>query len=125
MDDAFRKSNSESEILDSRAVAQLKAISGTEGTSLFVELVELFLRDLPTRVDMLQDAADKKDIEAMLRLTHLLKGSSGSIGAKALTEQCKSLELQLREFVLSDAMASLDALKVEVTRTMARLKAEL
>ena len=61
------------------------------------ELVDLFVSELPERVNRLQSAVDEADFDALGRFAHQLKGAAGSYGFEQLTPALKKLELLARE----------------------------
>ncbi len=52
----------------------------------------MFTRLLPSRKQALREACEDRDAEALERLCHGLKGSSRSIGATTLADQCERYE---------------------------------
>lgn len=59
---------------------------------LIVELIDLYLRDAPERLDAIRAAAVKKNAILLNRAAHALKGSSASIGIRQIAEVCEELE---------------------------------
>jgi HPt (histidine-containing phosphotransfer) domain-containing protein len=62
-----------------------------------VELVEMFVDELPGRIAALQAAWDAADLEALARGAHQLKGAAGSYGFDMLTPAFKRLEQTVRD----------------------------
>jgi HPt (histidine-containing phosphotransfer) domain-containing protein len=56
------------------------------------ELVEMFVDDLPDRIETIQGALGSADIELLHRTAHQLKGAFGSYGFHELTEPARKLE---------------------------------
>ncbi len=56
------------------------------------EIVELFIHELPDRVDTLLNQAQAADREGMCRTAHQLKGSLGGHGLDQLTPAAMNLE---------------------------------
>lgn len=61
-----------------------------------VELIDLFVAELPERVRLLQDMAAKGDANGLRRLAHQLRGASGGYGFEALGQRAASLEAALK-----------------------------
>ena len=57
-----------------------------------LELIEMFVSDLPERVLALKDAIAAEDIERVGGLAHQLKGAGGGYGYPAITESALKLE---------------------------------
>lgn len=57
-----------------------------------VELVEMFVQEMPVRVASFQKALEAKDLQTLKMLAHQLKGSAGGYGFPAITEAAKELE---------------------------------
>jgi two-component system sensor histidine kinase/response regulator len=89
----LQRESSETEVtLDERALAGLRELQ-QEGEPDFVgELIELFLHDAPPQLAALRDAIEEEDADSVERISHTLKGSSGSMGAKTMAEICAELQ---------------------------------
>jgi HPt (histidine-containing phosphotransfer) domain-containing protein len=61
------------------------------------ELVELFVREMPSRVTNLQARFDKADWQELERAAHQIKGAAGSYGFHALTPAATRLEVIVRK----------------------------
>ena len=61
------------------------------------EIVEIFLEEIPARIDTLVSQAAADDREALGRTAHQLKGAFGSHGFDQLTPSAKRLETAARE----------------------------
>ncbi len=60
------------------------------------ELVELFLQDLPGRIDSIQKAQQAFDFETLKRMSHQLRGASAGYGFPTLGKAAGALEDRLR-----------------------------
>lgn len=78
------------------------------------ELVELFVAELPARVDTLLCQTEAKDWEALERSAHQLKGAFGSYGFGQLTASAERLEATAQdarpEAEILDALGAMIAL---------------
>lgn len=61
-----------------------------------VELIELFVAEIPERVRLLQDLTAKGDSDGLRRLAHQLRGASGGYGFEALGQRAANLEAALK-----------------------------
>jgi len=96
-----------------------------DGSDLLVELIDLYLKDLPLRVTEIREAAISTEWLLLKLAAHALKGSSGSLGVRHVAEICQKLEwmdshdspttiaalVQLLEYESAMASSSLMALR--------------
>jgi histidine phosphotransfer protein HptB len=61
------------------------------------ELVDIFVQEMPARVDALETQARCCDWQQLKRAAHQIKGAAGSYGFAALTPPAARLELALAE----------------------------
>jgi len=62
-----------------------------------LELIELFVEELPLRVGRMKRAAGEQDWQEVGRLAHQLKGAGGSHGFPQLTDAAWQVERAVRE----------------------------
>jgi HPt (histidine-containing phosphotransfer) domain-containing protein len=77
------------------------------------ELIDLFLDDTEVQLESLRVAVSKNDMPEVLRLAHLVKGSSGNIGATGLAELCHEIEKLDRDAGLYDSYVQNLLLKLQ------------
>ena len=88
---------------------QLSQLS--EGNREFeVELIKLFFMETKTLLTLLADAIDLQDIRQVEYIGHQIKGSSGTIGFRAMSQIAGQLEQQARHQNLNLASSGLQAL---------------
>ncbi len=58
----------------------------------FGELVEMFLADVPERIDTIETSLSAGDHETLRRIAHQLKGAAGSYGFEEVTPVAATLE---------------------------------
>ena len=88
---------------------QLSQLS--EGNREFeVELIKLFFVETKTLLTLLADAIDLQDIRQVEYIGHQIKGSSGTIGFRAMSQIAGQLEQQARHHNLNLASSGLQAL---------------
>ena len=90
--------------------------------ALLDELIQMFKDDCKRLLGEIQEAAAAGDWKRVERLAHNLKGSSGMLSAKPLSEAAGRLERNAREHNAGAMRASLDALKAEAERVLAELQ---
>lgn len=79
------------EPIDEAAFEELLANVGGD-REFVVELIQSFLADSPPIVASMQAAAAAGDAAALRRTAHLLKSTSGSLGALRLAAACRAVE---------------------------------
>ena len=57
-----------------------------------LELVEMFVNEMPDRVSSIEQAIRQADIENLARLSHQLKGAAGGYGFTSITEAAAVVE---------------------------------
>ena len=77
-------------------------------TVLLKEVLEIFLEDTPGLLADLDAGIKSKDMDAVERAAHSLKGSAANISAKRLQELTHQLLLQMREGKLAYAEHACD-----------------
>ncbi|NGZ06310.1 MAG: response regulator [Magnetococcales bacterium] len=77
-------------VLDGQVLAHLKDETGRG----FVRILEMFLKNLPGRLDGLQVAWESRDFESMRQVAHKLKGTASTFGAMRFAALCAELEQQ-------------------------------
>lgn len=101
-------------LLDASIVASLRALK------LLGRLYPAFMTALPGHLADMQAAVAAEDRRAIRRLAHLLRGSSGQLGATALSRAFGALEeAALRDDGQPLPCAELDALARATTAAMA------
>jgi signal transduction histidine kinase/DNA-binding response OmpR family regulator len=78
--------------LDRRVVAELRQLGGLE-RDLLSEVIELFLKTVPERVQSLERAVALGDAAALRFHAHALRSTSGNVGATRLSTLCTRLEM--------------------------------
>ncbi|MBD0253914.1 MAG: response regulator, partial [Rubrobacter sp.] len=86
-------------------------------------IVTLFIDDVPTRLESLRQAVEKRDAREVEEAAHLLKGGSGYMGAVRMVEICTRLQEVGISGDLSQAPELLDALEREFARVHPALEA--
>jgi len=77
--------------LNPKVLAELRALEvGSPG--LLSELITLFLREAANHLAGLRTSFQERDARAFERGAHTLKGSSGNLGAQAMSRLCGDLQ---------------------------------
>ena len=104
------------------ALALLRRVGGQ---ALVVEMVELFLADLPTRLGRVREALDAGDPGAVAAAAHSLRSSCGNLGAERSRELCERIELAAVQTRLDLAAPSVAELEAALAEEAEALRGEL
>lgn len=88
----------------------LKTLMGQEK---FADFISRFIANTHKRLDELAQAQARGDADAVHRLTHSLKGSTGNIGAMALSQLCHELSYGVQKTGVCDITAA----QIDIIRT--------
>ncbi len=89
--------------------------------SLLAELVAIFLEESPIRLGEIRRCLASGDAKGVERAAHTLRGSVGSLGARAAAQAALALEIKGRDGALAGAEAEF----AELEREMGRLEVDL
>lgn len=109
--------------LDPNAMARLLEITGDD-VAFVDELVDTFIEDASTQLDALRLAAESGDIEAAVRPAHSLKSNSLNVGATALADLSRSIEMDARSGSIPDLAERVRAVETEFAAVRDALLAE-
>ncbi|UXI68100.1 ATP-binding protein [Tahibacter amnicola] len=104
--------------LDQEVVRDLLDVMGEE----FTDLVGVYLEDTPKNLGMLEQAAARNDVNALIAPSHSLKSTSANLGAMTLAEIAKRIEHEARSGTLRDPRALVRDLAREYGRVSAELR---
>ena len=82
----------ETGVINLTVLEALKKFQLTGEPDFVTELIDLFLDDTAVQLESLRVAVSKNDMPEVRRLAHLVKGSSGNIGAAGVAEFCHEIE---------------------------------
>ena len=89
------------------------------------EVVATFFDRTPATLAELRAAASRNDVEAIRRTAHAVKGTSATLGAKRLADECAELERMTRSGDVPDATARVSAVEASYHAAKAALEAEI
>jgi HPt (histidine-containing phosphotransfer) domain-containing protein len=78
--------------LDMELLFAFEALETDDGSDLVIELIDLYLNELPRRVSEIREAAISFEPVLLKRAAHLLKGSSATLGVRHVAKACDQLE---------------------------------
>ncbi len=105
-------------VIDPSVLVGLRGLREAGEPDPLAELIDLFFRDTPARIEKMKDAIARSDGQALKEVAHSLKGSSNNIGARRLARLCADLERLAREGRLPES----DRLFAKVTDEYERVR---
>lgn len=106
----------DSPTLDPLALNQLRPFKGHDGGSLLGNLIQIYLDQLPGRVDGLLQAHREGDLHSVFKIAHTLKSTSASLGAYKLQGLCQRFEDAGRMENLSGTESLLPLFQLETSK---------
>lgn len=91
----------------------LDALQDTTDSDFVAELIDTYLDDCPALLDSLRQALADGDAEAFRRAAHSLKSNSATLGAEALADTARALEMKGKAHELGKIGAEVEAAAVE------------
>jgi PAS domain S-box-containing protein len=106
-------------IVDLARINELIGIDARQQTNLLSQLIELYLKEFPELLRMMQEFAGRGDLSSLRKAAHRLKGSSLNLGVAYVGGVCKELERRSGEGDLEGVRAMLPELEQasELVRT--------
>ena len=106
-------------LLDEGIIAELREMSPTNGVSMLVELIDLYIESAPARVVQIAQAAD--DPKKLAFQAHALKSMSLNMGCKRIIELAQRLETLGNSGKVIGAMKIIQELEGAFTQTKVQL----
>jgi HPt (histidine-containing phosphotransfer) domain-containing protein len=110
------------DVLDPDVVESLRQLTPPGEPDVLAEIFNLFLNDVPKRIDALRAAVQSGDAAKVQRTAHSLKGSSGNIGARAMHEVCRQIDEGAKDGDLARVQSLLEPLTSEYVKVEAEIK---
>ncbi len=85
-------STQETGVISLAVLEGLRKFQQTGEPDFITELIDLFLTDTAVQLESLRVAVSNNNVLEVRRLAHLVKGSSGNIGAGGMAELCQEME---------------------------------
>lgn len=82
------------QVLNTSQLETLRSLNEPGEPDLVAELVDIFVQTSPDMLDDIKKSVEARDFIAIKKSGHKLKGSSGNLGAEALSELCSQLEIK-------------------------------
>ena len=107
--------------MDASVFAEVKEMMGDD----FNEVIKLFLVSLPEQLNLLEKAIKNNDAELLYKVSHKIKGSSGSIGALGLADKAHMIEQVGHEGSTNITELALGELRETINQVLTIINAEL
>jgi CheY-like chemotaxis protein len=117
-------SNKQPEFLDTTVLDKLRKLLGAKSKAFITNLIDIFLRDAPPRLEAMQQAIAANDAGQLKQAAHALKGSCASLGARRMAELCQILEERGGNANIGNATPFVELLQEEFAQVRRALEAE-
>lgn len=84
-------------VLDLEVIESLRELGGEDEPDLLLELVDLFLDDSQRRIEQMQLALERGNLEEVARAAHTIKSAAANMGARLLSGLCTEIEALARQ----------------------------
>jgi CheY-like chemotaxis protein len=118
-------SNHSDSPLDETVLDNISALQQEGMPDILGELIEIYLKESENLIQTLSHSMEDNDAEGMARSAHSLKSSSGNMGAMALAELCKDMEVNGRRQMTDHAVDDYNQIIAEYQRVQSALKNRL
>ena len=111
-------------VIDRKVIDRLRNLTKKACPDFLSELIDLFIKDSPARIDKIKEALARDDARELAVAAHTLKGSSGQIGARRMHALCDLIEDRGRAGQAQGTTALVLTLEEEFHRVCLALEAE-
>jgi HPt (histidine-containing phosphotransfer) domain-containing protein len=112
----------ETPVLDRQVIETLRQLTPPGEPDVLTEVLQMFLSEVPPRIDRLRNAWNAGDIQGMYRAAHSLKGSAGNIGAKRLYDVARQLDDLGRAGDVASSAPLMDELRIEFDKVEVEIR---
>jgi signal transduction histidine kinase/DNA-binding response OmpR family regulator/HPt (histidine-containing phosphotransfer) domain-containing protein len=96
------------QMINRQALDNIRALSASNGDALLERVLQAYLEDTPTHLNTIRAAIDSGSTVQIRKAAHSLKSSCANVGADALAQRCKEMEMLGRNDTTTGAAALLD-----------------
>jgi PAS domain S-box-containing protein len=100
--DVLKSEKPATKLIDENNISFLCDIQTEQDVVFFIELLDIYIQDLPNIISHVNTAVDKRDSEQLRFWAHKLKGSSVTLGIDVLTDISKTLENYGKENIFNE-----------------------
>jgi PAS domain S-box-containing protein len=105
-------------------IANMRKLAGNVNPQLLIEVIDIFIKDAPARLEAMQSALAAGNAQAMEKAAHALKGACAYVGAMRMYDLCKNLEDRGRAGSMEGIESDLFELEQEYGRVRRALEIE-
>jgi HPt (histidine-containing phosphotransfer) domain-containing protein len=109
-------------VLDESVIETLRQLTPPGEPDVLTEVLQMFLQEVPPRIERLRNAWTTGDIQEVHRAAHSLKGSAGNIGAQRLLAVCRQLDDRAKPAEPATTAELVAALDVEYARVETEIR---
>jgi CheY-like chemotaxis protein/HPt (histidine-containing phosphotransfer) domain-containing protein len=102
---------------------EIQASLGDGSPTIVVEIIDIFIDDLPPQIETLRRGAAEGAAPVIQRVAHTIKASAATIGALALAKQCEDLEVLTQMGDLREVPARIQVIEAACAEVTADLQA--
>lgn len=110
--------------LDPHILEELRELQKTTSPTFLAELIDLFFEQAEDLMPRLRHAQQGRDLDTLVRISHTLKGTCGSVGAIRLSELCSRLNELGRAGRWDEASGQIDRVEEEYRLVRTALETE-
>ncbi len=112
-------------LLDRSALEAIRALQSDAAPDLLARVISLYFESAPDLIARLRTGLEAGDYNAVRVAAHTLKSSSANLGATALAELSKQLELAARTGIIGPGVPDAQAIEREYDAVREALQAEI
>ncbi len=109
-------------ILDQNALKDLLEMAGDDAYDMIADIIDCYLEDSPHHLQQLDEGLKDNNAKLLAHVAHTLKSSSGSLGAKHLSQLCQELENLGKSEILEKTEDLVTQIKTEYEQVALALK---
>lgn len=91
-------------ILEEKDITFINDIKTKEDRKFFIELLDIYLRDLPVTMQEIDLAINERDLKRLKFFSHKLNGSMATLGVESIKKICRDLEFYAEQKSFNDAI---------------------
>lgn len=110
--------------LDPKILDELRELQKSTSPAFLAELIDLFFKQVGDLLPQLRKAFEGRDLGTLIRISHTLKGTCGSVGAMRMTDLCSRLNQLARQGEWGEVEGQLSRVEAEYGLVHAALEAE-
>lgn len=111
--------------LDAKTLQSLLNMAGARAKEVLTQIIDNYITEAPQLLQAMRAAVGAGDATALQQAAHKLRSASANLGALALSDLCKALEVMGSTGITSEALAGVSQVEVAYETVKAALQIEL